>query len=123
MAAARAGVLGVRWLQKAARNVVPLGARTGPLVRARPQCGWEGGVPEVYCVGRRVDLVGYHGRRVRGRAEVELAERKPQELTATFRKVPSWAAFFSPPSRVARVWCTCDVHVRSESQLPPVQHR
>uniref|UniRef100_A0A4W2ED44 Uncharacterized protein n=1 Tax=Bos indicus x Bos taurus TaxID=30522 RepID=A0A4W2ED44_BOBOX len=28
MAAARAGVLGVRWLQKAARNVVPLGART-----------------------------------------------------------------------------------------------
>ena len=80
MAAARVGVLGVRWLQKAARNVVPLGARTGPLVRARPQCGWEGGVPEVYCVGRRVDLVGYHGRRVRGRAEVELGyPRKRKE--------------------------------------------
>ena len=28
MAAARVGVLGVRWLQKAAQNVVPLGART-----------------------------------------------------------------------------------------------
>ena len=28
MAAARAGVLGVRWLQKAARNMVPMGART-----------------------------------------------------------------------------------------------
>ena len=73
MAAARVGVLGIRWLQKAARNVVPLGARTGPLERARPQCGWEGDVPEVYCVGRRVDLVGHHGRRVRERAEVGLA--------------------------------------------------
>ena len=39
-----------------------------------------GGVPEVYCVGRRVDLVGYHGRRVRGRAEVELGyPRKRKE--------------------------------------------
>uniref|UniRef100_A0A8D2FPJ6 NADH:ubiquinone oxidoreductase subunit B8 n=1 Tax=Theropithecus gelada TaxID=9565 RepID=A0A8D2FPJ6_THEGE len=28
MAVARAGVLGVQWLQRASRNVVPLGART-----------------------------------------------------------------------------------------------
>nr|XP_030721213.1 NADH dehydrogenase [ubiquinone] 1 beta subcomplex subunit 8, mitochondrial isoform X1 [Globicephala melas] len=28
MAAARAGVLGVRWLQRASRNIVPMGART-----------------------------------------------------------------------------------------------
>lgn len=51
MAAARAGVLGVRWLQRAARNVVPLGARTGP----REQCGK--GMPEVWCVGGRVDVM------------------------------------------------------------------
>lgn len=51
MAAARAGVLGVRWLQRAARNVVPLGARTGP----REQCGK--GMPEVWCVRGRVDVM------------------------------------------------------------------
>ena len=49
MAAARAGVLGVRWLQKAARNMVPMGARTGPLERARPQCGWVGGAWGLLC--------------------------------------------------------------------------
>lgn len=51
MAAARAGVLGVRWLQRAGRTVVPLGARTGPRERARPPCGK--GVPEGWCVGGR----------------------------------------------------------------------
>lgn len=55
MAAARAGVLGVRWLQRASRNMVPMGARTGPRERARPQCGR--GVPEVWYVGRRVGIV------------------------------------------------------------------
>ena len=55
MAAARAGVLGVRWLQRAARSVVPLGARTGPRERARPQSGK--GMPEGWCVGGRMDVV------------------------------------------------------------------
>ena len=55
MAAAKAGVLGVRWLQRAARKVVPLGARTGPRESPRSQC-WEGS-PEVWCVEWRVPIV------------------------------------------------------------------
>lgn len=55
MAAARAGVLAVRWLQRASRTVVPLGARTGPRERARPQSGK--GMPEGCCVGRRMGIV------------------------------------------------------------------
>ncbi|ELW49354.1 NADH dehydrogenase [ubiquinone] 1 beta subcomplex subunit 8, mitochondrial [Tupaia chinensis] len=52
MAAARAGVLGIRWLQRATRNVVPLGARTG----RRERRGRRGkGMPEVWRVGRYGD--------------------------------------------------------------------
>lgn len=53
MAAARAGVLGVRLLQRASRNMVPFGVRTGPREPARPQCGK--GMLEVRCVGGRMD--------------------------------------------------------------------
>lgn len=87
MAAARAGVLGVRWLRRASRNVVPFGARSGPRERARPQRG--NGVPEGWCVGGRAGLVDTAAEESRlGVEVVHPAEKQVENLAGPWK---SWA--------------------------------
>lgn len=94
MAAARAGVLGVRWLQRAGRNVVPPGARTGPRERARPQCGE--GMSEGWCVvgGRWVSWIPRRPCRGWG-AEMEFVypEKRVEGLAGPWKtRAPASAA-------------------------------